>query len=333
MTPRKRLALLLAALALLIPLAACRKPADPEVKAAPTGAAATATAETGASAPGGVEVALAKLTWPAGPAVARVNGTEISTQTYRDEVTQQLQAITNQYQVDWHEAANLERLPSMLHSVLERLVNLELLRQAAAKDKIQVADEEVDKQVQEIREQVLSGGHYPDFAAFLSANALTEERFAAMVREQIMVDKLIEAHGGPTEVEQVHARHILVGDEAKAQEVLTKLQAGVKFEDLAKQYSLDGTKDLGGDLGWFPRGAMVGEFENAAFSLQPGQTSGIVKTEFGYHIIRVEERGVRPLDEPMLTQVRQQAFGQWLEAQRQAAQIEILFDPMPTPQP
>ena len=333
MTLRKRAALL-AAMALLISVIACNGPAPATATPAPpTGSSATPTAGTAAPEPGGVEVALAKVTWPEGPAVARVNGAEVSTQAYREEVTQQLQAITNQYQVDWHDAANLERLPEMLHSVLERLVNLELLRQAATREKIEVVDEEVRTQVEQIRQQILSGGQYPDFGAFLTANALTEERFADMVREQIMVDKLIVAHGGPTEVEQVHARHILVGDEAKAQEVLSKLQAGEDFEDLAKAYSLDGTKDLGGDLGWFPRGAMVGEFENAAFSLQPGQTSGVIKTEFGFHIIRDEERAVRALEEPMLTQVRQQAFGRWLEEQKRAAEIEMIYNPGPTPQP
>ena len=76
----------------------------------------------------------------------------------------------------------------------------------------------------------------------------------------------------------------------KAGEVLRRVKAGEDFGELAKQFGGDGTKDKGGDLGWFKRGAMVKSFEDVAFSLQPGQVSDVVETEFGYHIIKVDER-------------------------------------------
>ena len=76
----------------------------------------------------------------------------------------------------------------------------------------------------------------------------------------------------------------------EAEQVLTELQEGADFEVLARRYSDDpGTREHGGDLGWFQRGRMVPEFENVAFALRPGQTSGIVKTDFGFHIIRGEK--------------------------------------------
>jgi peptidyl-prolyl cis-trans isomerase D len=102
--------------------------------------------------------------------------------------------------------------------------------------------------------------------------------------------------------EQVKARHILIGvpqgsdaktdaaAKAKAEEVLAKVKAGGDFAALAKEYSTDpGSKDSGGELGFFGRKQMVPPFEKAAFALQAGQTSDLVKTDFGYHIIQVEQ--------------------------------------------
>ena len=84
---------------------------------------------------------------------------------------------------------------------------------------------------------------------------------------------------------------------AKAEELLARLRAGGDFNALAKQFSVDtSNKDQGGDLGWFGRGMMVKPFEDAAFALKPGELSGIVETQFGYHIIKLDER--RTLDSP-----------------------------------
>ena len=88
---------------------------------------------------------------------------------------------------------------------------------------------------------------------------------------------------------KVHAAHILVKTNEEANSILFDLNRGAKFEDIAKTRSLCPSRKNGGDLGWFGRGQMVKEFENAAFSTTPGKLSGIVKTQFGYHIIRVIE--------------------------------------------
>ncbi|HEY3999794.1 MAG TPA: peptidylprolyl isomerase [Candidatus Xenobia bacterium] len=86
--------------------------------------------------------------------------------------------------------------------------------------------------------------------------------------------------------EQVRCSHILVKDKALGEKVLGDLKGGTAFETLAKQNSECPSKANGGDLGKFGKGAMVKEFEAAAFALQPGETSGLVQTKFGYHIIK-----------------------------------------------
>lgn len=109
-----------------------------------------------------------------------------------------------------------------------------------------------------------------------------------------------EANKDSFKVDEVTASHILVSDEATAKEVLAKLKAGGKFEDLAKQYSIDtSNKDNGGSLGTFGRGEMVKEFEDAAFALKPGEISDVVKTQYGYHIIKVTDKkqGTKTYDE------------------------------------
>jgi parvulin-like peptidyl-prolyl isomerase len=140
--------------------------------------------------------------------------------------------------------------------------------------------------------------------ARLLASMYEEESLAKSVKAtQAEIDEYLKTHPE----EQVHARHILISTKspdapseggldkaqarAKAEEVLKRVKAGENFESLAKEYSTDpGSKESGGDLGWFGRGRMVPEFEKAAFALQPGQTSEIVESPFGFHIIKVEGR-------------------------------------------
>ena len=131
--------------------------------------------------------------------------------------------------------------------------------------------------------------------------------------------------------EEVKASHILIKDEAKAKEVAAKLAKGGDFAALAKEFSEDpGSKENGGDLGYFGKGQMVPEFETVAFGLEKGKTSGLVKSNFGYHIIRLDDKRMRqppPFDGlkeriiNSLLQKKAQALGAEL---RTAAKVEYL---------
>lgn len=86
--------------------------------------------------------------------------------------------------------------------------------------------------------------------------------------------------------DKIRCAHILVEKFTDAQQILERLKKGEDFAKLAAEKSIDGSRRRGGDLGWFGHGVMVREFEQAAFALQKGQLSGLVKSQFGYHIIK-----------------------------------------------
>jgi len=121
---------------------------------------------------------------------------------------------------------------------------------------------------------------------------------------------------------EYHARHILVDNEAQAKDIIAKLKAGAKFEDLAKQ-SKDGSASNGGDLGWMTPNKLVKPFADAMVALKPGQlTDTPVKTEFGYHVIKLEES--RPVQVPPLEQVKGR-IEEMLQQQKAAAYRDELM--------
>ena len=140
--------------------------------------------------------------------------------------------------------------------------------------------------------------------------------------------------------EEVHAQHILLETEAEAKSVIAELDKGADFAVLAKKYSADRSADSGGDLGYFSRGDMVPAFADAAFALAPGQyTKTPIKTEFGWHVIKVEDRriGKPPSFEEARDELKQAIAHEVIEAKlqelRAAAQIEtwgLDGKPLPT---
>ena len=131
----------------------------------------------------------------------------------------------------------------------------------------------------------------------------------------------------PASQAQVRARHILVTNAEDAALAKERLDAGEDFAELAAEMSLDtGTKEKGGDLGWFPRGVMTSAFEEAAFALELGQISEPVQTPFGFHIIEALERADDvPLTENVLSQLQLRAFSQLLADRKESLGVERLL--------
>ncbi len=216
--------------------------------------------------------------------------------------------------------------------VLDRIVGYRLLLQETKARKIDAAATDIDERLQQMKAQ------FPSEDAFRKAlveRGITLEKLRQETADTIAVNQLLEKEIEPQvkvedkdiadfyaknkqefrQAEGVRASHILIRlpekadaaarakAKAQADQVLRQLAAGAKFDELAKKNSQDpGSSANGGDLGFFSKGQMVPAFENAAFALKPGQTSSVVETPFGYHIIRVAE--TRPARDLPLTEVQ-----------------------------
>lgn len=173
-----------------------------------------------------------------------------------------------------------------------------------------------------------SATYGPALQQLLDRNYLTEAEFRDRLRQGMLREKVEKAVGEsqvPAAQDQVHARHILVAAEDQAKDVLQQVQSGADFAGLAQQFSIDpGSKSKGGDLGWFAKGVMDKPFEEAAFALQPGQTSDVVQGANGFHIIQVLERDpARAIPENQLESLRLKAGSDWLDAQRASPNIKL----------
>lgn len=200
--------------------------------------------------------------------------------------------------------------------VVEFLVERHLLAQLAVKEGVADTDE------------------YKRRLALYQAKALRDAYFFQKIRPQVTDEEIKAAYDVESakvaQTERVRARHILLGSEKEAQDIAARLTAGEKFEDLAKKYSLDGSKDYGGDLGYFTAPEMVAEFSKAAFALKVGEVSAPVKTDFGWHIIKVEDRkmgAVQPFDQvksAIRNVLLRKKVQETMDGLRKTAKVEVL---------
>jgi len=217
----------------------------------------------------------------ADPVVARVNGQPITRSQVLDFYSQ-LPAPMNQIPLE-------QIRPGLINELAAR----KLIGVAAEKAKLD-SDPAVKAQLQAAREQVLQHAYLEKKVRAEVTEAALKARYETLIKSQ------------PPQ-EEVHARHILVPTEAEALAALDEVKKGADFAEVSKKRSTGPTAATGGDLGFFTKDKMVPEFAEAAFKLQPGQiTDKPVQTQFGWHIIKVEERRTAP--PPAFADVRQQVF-------------------------
>ncbi len=187
----------------------------------------------------------------------------------------------------------LQQLPEEQKRVaaLSGAIDVKLLAQGAAEEGIGDT-EEFKKRMDYIRDRELHNSFFRKHVV----DAVTDDEVKARYEKEI---------AALPKQEEVHARHILVKTEDEAKEIIAELDAGKDFAELAKAKSEDSNKDDGGDLGWFSKGRMVPEFEEAAFGLEKGAyTRTPVKSQFGFHVIKVTDK--RPQQPPAFEQVQAQ---------------------------
>ena len=246
--------------------------------------------------------------------------------------------------------------------VLDQLVDQKLMEQVIKRYNITAGDTEVDLAIEDVKKQ--NGITQEALERALTREGISWEEYRDQVRKQIERTKLVnrqvhtrtkmddadakkyyEAHSEEfKQEEEILVRHILIpigpgsteeqkeAARKKAQEVLAKIRAGADFAQLAKQVSSGPTAAQGGSLGWLRRGETLPEFEAAAFVVDKGQTSDLVPTKIGFHIVRVEDKRpahtlsfseAREAIKRKITQDKMEAdFSDWLKKLRENAYIE-----------
>jgi len=162
------------------------------------------------------------------------------------------------------------------------------------------------------------------FRETIRGTDVSDASIDAFFARETLRNALAEALAGESETTTfVNARHILVATEEEANAILAAIQAGESFSELARARSTDTTSGTrGGELGWSPAAGFVPEFEAAVLEAEIGAVVGPVQTDFGYHIVQVNGREERDLDDTTRQQVQNAAFSEWLEAKRAEADIQ-----------
>ena len=253
----------------------------------PTEAAADAPAAEPVTAVGNVKIG--------DPVVAKIGEDEVK----RSEVFAFIATLPEQVRQQMP-------LETLFPLALDQVLNNRIISEKADAAKLG-DDAEVSKMVDQAKDNIVR-------------NVYIERELTKAVSQKDLLKAYETFLQGFQKVEEVHARHILVKDEAAARDIIAKLDGGTSFEELAKQSTDGATAVNGGDLGFFTKTDMIPEFSEVAFKLEPGTyTKEPVKTQFGYHVIKVEEKRQRP--EPKFEDVKPQ-----LEAQLRRDKLNAMLE-------
>lgn len=248
-----------------------------------------------------------------GQVVAEVNGSTITTGEFNREMKNLPEYLKGM-------AASPEGRKEMLDTMVIR----ELILQQAAKDGLDKGPE-IEEKLQDLRKRLV-------VEAYLKKKIESDANISDAELKKFYDQNIDKFKTG----EQIRASHILVKTEKEARDVQAQLKAGKSFEELAKKYSVDSSASKGGDLGWFGKGSMVPVFEKAALALKEGQVSDVVKSDFGFHLIKLTGKrpaGARPFEEvkeqikaAIMPSKQQEIFQKVRDDLKKSAKINIKED-------
>lgn len=231
--------------------------------------------------------------------VAKINGEYILKSDFEDQLKDRKKMYeANGYNFTGEEGEKL--LDEVKKEVLEGMVNKEILLHQAKSQDIEISSEEIDN---ELKQWEAKFGGKEALDKYLKEQEITLDDFKQGLKEEIIISKLFEKATKDVSVKEeeikkvyndhispkVRASHILVKEKQDAEKILGELKKGADFAELAKKHSICPSKDKGGDLDYFGKADMVPEFSKVAFTLKPGEISDVVKTQHGYHIIKVTD--------------------------------------------
>lgn len=246
------------------------------------------------------------------PAAATVNGESLTVAEFKSQVAEYKSAQTALGKTVNDQDAS--------KTVLEDLIAQMLLAQAAKSEGFDLTDSALKSRVDALATQL---GGAEKLAAWETGHGYNDATFRETLKRSVeaawMRDKIITAV--PRTADQVHVQQILLYNADAAQAVLNQLQGGTDFDTLAAQYD----PNARGELGWFPKGYLLEpKIEEAAFSLQVGQISGVIQTEAGYQIIKVLERDAQhPLSPDAYLAMQELALKDWISQQRTKAAVVL----------
>lgn len=239
--------------------------------------------------------------------VAKVNGKGVTRIDYEKAINNTKRMYSQMLKMDFADPKNQAQLETIKKNSVDSLINKEIFLQYAEKNSVYPDKESVEAEIEKIKKENFNGENKPfkDYIRSTGAtvaqfrDAIYKDKTVEKIRKQI-VDEKVKITDKETKdyydknlaefktKEEVQASHILVKEEAKAKELYAELQKdSKKFDELAKKNSVDpGSKNKGGDLGFFGKGQMVAEFEKTAWALAQDEISEPVKTQFGFHIIK-----------------------------------------------